>query len=156
MALCSDTNEFGAVVADYDLEHVAFRRVVDDFSRECRAVRVRARRACTQRGVDHRGARLTRCACALFAQIGEAAGEVPQVWKGVQDALSADCVIDPRLSSGIDTSPTHPVTLKLGPSRARSGGGDAGLLLWGRFEGKAARQKCRCENQQGKVFNHNI
>jgi hypothetical protein len=37
MALCSDTSEFGAVVADYDLEHVAFRRVVDDFSRECLA-----------------------------------------------------------------------------------------------------------------------
>ena len=37
MALCSDTSEFGAVVADYDIEHVAFRRVVDDFSRECLA-----------------------------------------------------------------------------------------------------------------------
>jgi hypothetical protein len=59
-----------------------------------------------------------------------------------------------RFSLSSDTSPAHPIALQLRPSRARSGGRRRGLLLWGRFEGKAARQQCRRENQNGKPFNH--
>jgi len=55
-----------------------------------------------------------------------------------------------------DTSPTHPITLKLRPGRARSGGRRRGLLrgLWGRFEIEAARQQRRRQNQYDKLFNH--
>jgi len=55
-------------------------------------------------------------------------------------------------------SPTHPIALKLGPSRARSGGRRGGLLcgllLWRRCEGETARQQGRRENQHAKRFNH--
>jgi len=55
-----------------------------------------------------------------------------------------------------DTSPTHPIALKLRPGRARSGGRRRGLLrgLWGRFEIEAARQQRRRHNQYDKLFNH--
>ena len=51
-------------------------------------------------------------------------------------------------------APTHRIALKLRPSRARSGGRRRGLLhgLWGRFEGEAARQQRRRENQYAQLF----
>ncbi len=51
-------------------------------------------------------------------------------------------------------SPTHPITLKLRPSRARNGGRRRGLPPWVRFEGVTARQQRRRENQHAKLFNH--
>jgi len=49
-------------------------------------------------------------------------------------------------------SPAHPITLKLHPSRTRNGGRRRDP--WGSFVGITARQQCRRENQNTKLFNH--
>jgi hypothetical protein len=57
-------------------------------------------------------------------------------------------------------SAAHPISLKLRPIRAGSGGRRrgllGGLLLWNRLERGAARQQCRHKNQHTKLFNHDI
>jgi len=51
-------------------------------------------------------------------------------------------------------SPTHPVALKLRPSRTRRGSRHGSLLLRGRFKREATGEQCRCENQHSKHSNH--